>query len=221
MTTYFVTATGTDIGKTYVTARIIHATRQLGHPATAIKPLLSGYTPEAAETTDSGILLAAMAKPVTPETIAAITPWRYTAPLSPDMAAARENRHINLPKILTFCRAAIQAAPGTLLIEGVGGAMVPLTATQTVRDWIAALNLPALLVAGTYLGTISHTLTTAEALQARNIPITAIILSESETSPAPPAETAATIQKFLPNTPLHIIPRHLNNIAFLNLAKTL
>jgi dethiobiotin synthetase len=214
----FVTATGTDIGKTYVTAGIIRAMREQGRPASAIKPVMSGYDPGRPEASDAGILLAAMGKPVNAETVAAISPWRYAAPLAPDMAAAREGRAISLPDILTFCRAAIRAAPGLMLVEGVGGALVPLDASRTVRDWIDSLQLPALLVAGTYLGTISHTLTAAEALLRQGRSIAAIILSESTHSPVPPEETAASIQKFLPGIALHIIPRHFNHLSFQQLA---
>lgn len=218
MKALFVTATGTDVGKTYVTAGILRAARQLGHLASAIKPLMSGYDAQMPQASDAGILLEAMGKRANPGTIAAIAPWRYAAPLSPDMAAAREGRRVNLPDILTFCRAAIRAAPGMMLVEGVGGAMVPLDAKHTVRDWIAALGLPALLTTGSYLGTISHTLTAAEALLSRGVDIAAIVVSESEISPVPPEETAAAIGRFLPDIAVHIIPRHLNNISFLNLA---
>ena len=72
-----------------------------------------------------------------------------------------------------------------MLVEGVGGAMVPLDAEHTVRDWIAALKHPALLIAGSYLGTISHTLTAAEALLSRGVAIAAIVINESEVSPVP------------------------------------
>ena len=215
----FVTATGTDIGKTYITAGIIRALIEQGQQAAAVKPVMSGYDPAAPEPSDAAILLQAMGKPVTPETVAAIAPWRYSAPLSPDMAAAREGRAIALPDLLRFCRAAIRAAPGTLLVEGVGGAMVPLNSTHTVRDWIAELRLPALLVAGTYLGAISHSLTTAEALLRGGNRIAAIILSESEISPVPAEETAAAIANFLPGIAIHIIPRHFNNLSFLKLAE--
>jgi dethiobiotin synthetase len=215
---FFVTATGTDVGKTYVTAGILRALRERGYPATAIKPIMSGFDPGMAASSDAGILLEAMGKRITPKAIAAIAPWRYAAPLSPDMAAAREGRALHLPEIVTFCRAAIRAAPDQLLIEGVGGAMVPLDAQHTVRDWISELNLPVLLVAGSYLGTISHTLTTAEALRMQGIAIAAIVVSEGETSPVPPIEAAAAIEKFLPGITTHIIPRHLNDISFSNLA---
>ena len=96
--------------------------------------------------------------------------------------------------------------------------MVPLDQTYTVRDWIANLKLPAVLVTGSYLGAISHTLTTAEALLRCPGGIAAIVVSESETSPVPTAETAASIARFLPGIALHIIPRHLNDISFRNLA---
>ena len=221
MKAFFVTATGTDVGKTYVTSGIIRAARQLGFAASGIKPVMSGYDGNMPQASDAGILLEAMGKPVNAKTIAAIAPWRYAAPLSPDMAAAREGRCLNLPDILTFCAAAIRAAPGMMLVEGVGGALVPLDASHTVRDWIAALGQPALLVAGSYLGTLSHTLTAAEALLSHGVEIAAIVLNESEISPVPPAETAAAIGRFLPEVPLHIIPRHLNDISFLNLTNYL
>lgn len=218
MKALFVTATGTDVGKTYVTAGILRAMRERGRPASAIKPVMSGYDPGNPWHSDAAVLLQAMGKKVNAETIAAISPWRYAAPLSPDMAAAREGRALSLPDILKFSRAAIRAAPGMILVEGVGGAMVPLDARITVRDWIGHLALPALLVTGSYLGAISHTLTAAEALLGRSAEIAALVMSESESSPVPPEETAATISKFLPGIALHIIPRHRNNLSFLNLA---
>ncbi|OYY05246.1 MAG: dethiobiotin synthase [Acidocella sp. 35-58-6] len=218
MTPYFVTATGTDIGKTYVTAGIIRAARQAGQDAMGIKPIMSGYNEFNPEASDAGALLAAMGKPVTEQTIAAISPWRFTAPLSPDMAASREKRSLSLRSILTFCRIAAEAAPGLMLIEGVGGAMVPLDNFYTVRDWISALEIPAILVAGTYLGTISHTLTAVEALQARQVTISATVLSQSLSSPVPPDETAYAMAKFVPRIPIFTIPRHNNETAFKRLA---
>jgi len=218
MKALFVTATGTDVGKTYVTAGIIRAMLERGLAASAVKPVTSGYDSSTPWTSDAAILLEAMGKPVNADNVAAISPWRYWAALSPDMAAAREGRVLSLPDILKFCRAAIRAAPGMILVEGVGGAMVPLDGRYTVCDWIANLKLPALLVTGSYLGAISHTLTAAEALLRRGSEIAAIVMSESENSPVPAEETAATIAKYLPETALHIIPRHLNNLSFLNLA---
>jgi dethiobiotin synthetase len=221
MNAFFVTATGTDIGKTYITAGILRAARQAGRRASAIKPILSGYDPENPANSDSAILLAAMGRPVTAANIAAITPWRFAAPLSPDMAAARENRRINPKTVAAFCQAAIAAGPDLLLIEGAGGAMAPISASSTNCGLITALNLPAILVAGTYLGTISHTITTAEALLARNVTIETIVLSESPNPPTSIEETATTISRFLPGLRIETIPRHYNNTSFHNLAQLL
>jgi len=220
MTSYFVTGTGTEVGKTYVTAGILRASRETGRGMAAIKPVLSGYSPAQALGSDPAVLLAAMGRRVTHKAIAAISPWRFAAPISPDMAAARENRQLELPALMAFCQAAMEAAPAGLLIEGVGGAAVPLDATHLVADWIKALKIPAILVGGTYLGTISHTIASAESLVVRGIPIAGIVLSESLVSPVPPEETAMVLARFLPH-PVHIIPRDLNDRSFRELAAVL
>ena len=137
MSTLFVTATGTEIGKTLVTAALCHELRAAGQPVRALKPVLSGYDPATLADSDPGVLLASLGEAATEQAVASITPWRFSAPLSPDMAAAREGRRLDLAEILAYCRAA-QGDP--LLIEGIGGAMVPLNERHTVLDWIAELG---------------------------------------------------------------------------------
>lgn len=191
MKSCFVTATGTDIGKTFCTSGLLRARPGLR----AIKPLLSGYA--LGEVSDSSLLLEAMGQEVSESAINAITPWRYKAPLSPDMAAAREDQRINYNDLLAFCQAALAKAPDGLLIEGAGGAAVPLTDTKLTADWIKDLALPALLVSGTYLGSISHCLTTVEFLLNRGIQIQAVLLNESPVAPVPTAETKAALERYL------------------------
>ena len=94
----FVTGTGTAIGKTLVTAALCHELRARGRPVRALKPVLSGYDPADRHESDPGILLASLGEAVTEEAVAAITPWRFSAPLSPDMAAAREGRRLDLAR---------------------------------------------------------------------------------------------------------------------------
>jgi dethiobiotin synthetase len=220
MLSYFVTATGTDIGKTYVTGNIIRAARQVGLDFSAIKPVLSGYDDATAAGCDSAKLLAAMGKKVTRRNIAALTPWRFAAPLSPDMAAAREGRAIDFAALTEFCQAAIQAAPDVLLIEGVGGVAVPLDDTHLIVDLIAALRIPTVLVAGTYLGTISHTITAAEALVVRGIPVAAIVLNESAGAPVSLEETAAVLARRLPH-PIYQVPHNATAQPFRALVEAL
>jgi dethiobiotin synthetase len=196
MNAYFVTATGTDIGKTFVTAGLIRYLRGAGQPINALKPVVSGYDSSVVETSDPAVLLKALGRPVTADEIASIAPWRLRAPLSPDMAAAREGRRINFDALITFSRAAIKATTGILFIEGVGGIMVPLDGKRTVLDWMAALNIPLLLVVGGYLGAISHTLTALDVLAQRKLKIAAIVVSESERGTVELDDTVASIARF-------------------------
>lgn len=204
----FVTSSGTGTGKTLVTAALVHQLRTRDRAVRAIKPVESGWSDSGVAETDSGVLLAALGRASTQEAAAAITPWRFAAPLSPDMAAAREGREIDFDSLVGFCRREIAAAGAeTLLIEGVGGVRVPLTGIETVAEWIAALGCPAILVVGSYLGAISHALTAAETLAARGIGIASVVVSESAESPAPLEETADTIARFLGAVRIVTLPR--------------
>ena len=206
MTAFFITATGTDIGKTYIAAGLIRAFKQRGLNAQGLKPIASGYDPKTAAVSDPGLLLAAMGEAVTDDNIARITPWRFAAPLSPDMAAARENRSIDFAELIAFSRKAMAADPNALLIEGVGGIMVPLGPPRTTLDWMLALNLPLVLVAGSYLGAISHTLSAVDVLLRRSLRIAAVVVNESAGSTVALDETAAAISRYTSTSPSSIAP---------------
>src|SRR6202044_1005876 len=90
MTALFITATGTDIGKTFVTAGLIRALRHAGRTVDAAKPVISGFTMGGLGASDTGVLLSAMGRDLNPQEAERISPWRFTAPLSPDMAAEAE-----------------------------------------------------------------------------------------------------------------------------------
>jgi dethiobiotin synthetase len=206
MTTVFVTSSGTEIGKTFVTLKLIEELKAAGRRVQALKPVASGFDAEHAEGSDTALLLRAQGLGVTQTNLDAVSPWRFAAPLSPDMAAARERRAIPFDALVAHCREA-SSRPGTTLIEGIGGVMVPLDAQNTVLDWIAALGAPALLVVGSYLGTLSHGLTAALALRNRGIRLLAIVVSESVDQPVPVAETAAAFARFVAPVPVQVLPR--------------
>lgn len=205
MSTLFVTATGTGIGKTYVTAGLARLLRRQGKPVRAVKPVISGFDPANPAESDSSLLLDALGVATTPDAVAALSPWRFAAPLSPDMAAAREGRSVPFDDIVAFCRAAM-TPPGPLLIEGVGGVMVPLDARHTVLDWIVALGCPALLVTGSYLGTLSHTLTALAVLRAAGVPVAGIIINESADS-VPLDELSASLASHCDGVSIHLVRR--------------
>ncbi|PKQ04325.1 MAG: dethiobiotin synthase [Alphaproteobacteria bacterium HGW-Alphaproteobacteria-11] len=205
MTAIFVTSSGTEIGKTYVSAML---TREL--KARAIKPLVSGFDETTFPESDPAMLLAAMGEDVSFENAALVSRWRFKAALSPDMAAKRESRAIDFDALVDTCADAA-ARNDPLVIEGVGGLMVPLDAQHTVLDWMKALDarvgIAPLLVVGAYLGTISHTLTTLAVMRTENLLPRAIVVSEAAPGPVPVEETAETIARFSGGVPVRVLPR--------------
>ena len=197
MTATFVTATGTDIGKTFVTTALIGHLRGQGDAVDALKPVVSGFDPgQLAETAMPAPFSPRSAGPSRSSRPSASRHGAFAAPLSPDMAAERENRSIAFDALTEFCRDAIAAHRDRLFIEGIGGIMVPLDRSHTVLDLITELRLPLLLVAGSYVGTISHTLTALQVLARRNVDVAAVVISESPGSAALLDETVATVARF-------------------------
>jgi dethiobiotin synthetase len=207
MTALFVTATGTDIGKTFVTAGLIRHLRAAGRPVAAIKPVVSGFDPDDWQGSDPAVLLAALGRPLTLEEVEGVSPWRFKAPLSPHTAAQREGRAIAFQDVVAFCRRAMAARRGVLLVEGIGGVMVPLDDRHSVLDLMSMLRIPIILVAGSYVGTLSHTLTALEVVARRNLDIAAVVVSESTGSAASLDDTVATLQVFAEQIEIVGIPR--------------
>jgi dethiobiotin synthetase len=193
MSVFFVTATGTDIGKTFVASGLIRHWRAAGRQVEALKPVATGFDPASAAASDAGVLLTALGRPVTPAEIDRISPWRFAAPLSPDMAAKRESRSVDFDALVQFSQKAVAGNSDVLLIEGIGGVMVPLDESHTVLDWMIALNIPLVLVTGSYLGSLSHTLTALDVLARRGLAVKAVIVNETPGSPVTIEGTTATL----------------------------
>jgi dethiobiotin synthetase len=203
---FFVTGTGTDIGKTWLTCALIRYWCTQGCRVRAFKPVLSGFDRADALASDAGQLLTAMNQPISKTTLDVIAPWRFSAPLSPDRAAVREGKEIDFGALVSMTRQCLSANrhasdaervdvdAGVTLIEGIGGVMVPLDAKHTVRDWISASGFSCILVAGSYLGSLSHTLTALEALQKVGVDVTAIVVNESPQSVVSLDDTLTALQ---------------------------
>jgi dethiobiotin synthetase len=206
MNAVFITGTGTEVGKTFVTAALIRTLRRKGRQVDAVKPVASGFDPARLATSDPGILLAALQRTPTGDALARMTPWRYAAPLSPDMAARQAGQRLDFDALVAFTRRAVADAPDVLLVEGIGGVMVPLDDRHTVLDWIADLGLPVLLVGGSYLGGISHALTALDVLARRGPRVIAAIISETPGG-VDLAATVAAIGRFADGVPVIALPR--------------
>jgi dethiobiotin synthetase len=179
MAAFFVTGSGTDIGKTWICAGLLAFWREQGLRPAAFKPVLSGFEDSAAEGSDPAVLLAALGRPVDAAAIQAIAPFRFRAPLSPDQAAALEGRRLSASDVAQVCREAIDTAQGPMLVEGAGGVMSPLNDHETMLDLAAHIGAPVLFVAGDYLGALSHALTGLGVLKARGVTVAAVLVNES------------------------------------------
>jgi dethiobiotin synthetase len=215
MPSLFVAGTGTDIGKTYVTAALLRALISAGQAAHALKPVVSGFDETAPAGSDPAVLLEAMGQAVTTEALDAISPWRYAAPLAPNQAARLEGRQVDAKAVIAFCREGADAAGGRLVfIESAGGIMSPLDDALTMVDLARALAVPVLLVAGAYLGTISHTLTAAEVIGAAGLKLQAVIVNEDGPGPGL-REAAEEIANRLPGVAVATLARDGDGAALL------
>ena len=211
MTAYFITATGTDCGKTFITAALLAAARARGLSAHAYKPVMSGWRAEDTAS-DAHLLRAAGGNQ---QSLDALSCYRFAAPLSPHQAAAKEGTTIDWEQLVGWCRTHVATATpqSPCYLEGAGGVMTPITTTRTMRDLAAALAIPVILVSGTALGSISHTLTAIEALRAVNVPIHALILNESADSTIPLAEAHTAIAPFVRSIPHCLVQPHVASLT--------
>jgi len=168
---FFVTGTGTGVGKTVVAAAIANAAAAAGRSVAVFKPAVSGLD-EAGEPDHELLRRAARSAQADDE----IAPYRYGPPVSPHLAAELAGEPIDPGRL----RAAASAAAGgaeMLVVEGVGGLMVPLTPDYLVRNLAAELALPVVVAASPGLGTINHTLLSLEAAWAAELEVAAVVLT--------------------------------------------
>jgi len=167
----FVTGTDTAAGKTILSAALLAAMVAAGERVRAHKPVVTGlHEPSTAWPPDHELLAAAAG--MTPEEVA---PLRYGPAVSPHLAAQLAGERVEPPMLLAAAQAA--AKDTTLIVEGVGGLLVPLAGGYTVRDFAVALESPLLIAARPGLGTINHTLLTLEAARAAGLDVRAVVLT--------------------------------------------
>lgn len=197
MKSFFITSIGTGVGKTFITSALSHYLTKNNHNIRVLKPLISGWEDDG-KGSDTEIILCSQGKKFSKNNIELTSPWRFNAALSPDMAARLEGIKYSLDDLISFCNSLEHNTDKDyLLIEGVGGVLVPLDDKYTVFDWIKRLEIPVILVISNYLGAINHTLLTIDKLKSNNIPIHKIILSETNTDAVDITETINTLNNFI------------------------
>ena len=172
--TLFVTATDTGVGKTLVCGLLLRFLKEQGILVGYQKWVSTGGATPADMETVAG--LAEMS--FLPEELEWRVPYRFAFPASPHLAAELEGWVVAAERIEEAFFTA-QASCEVLVVEGVGGALVPLRRELLLADLMARLQLPTLIVARSGLGTINHTLLTIEALRQRGVPIQGVVLADS------------------------------------------
>lgn len=175
----FVTGTDTGAGKTVVAAAIAAALRAAGTRVAAFKPVVTGVGEPAGEwPLDHELLAAAAGTPVHD-----VAPRTFEPAVSPHLAAELAGTALVLDELV---RAAHDAAAGAdvLVVEGVGGLLVPLNADHDVRDLAVALGLPLIIAARPGLGTINHSLLTIEAARSAGLDVRAVVLTPWPAEPS-------------------------------------
>lgn len=168
---FFVTGTGTEIGKTVVAAALAAELRNRCASPAVFKPAVTGLDDPGEA--DHELLRRAAGSTQSDEEIA---PYRYGPPASPHLAAALAGEEIDPERLRAAARRATDEA-GVLVCEGVGGLLVPLSPDYLVRDLAVDLGLPLVVVASPGLGTINHTLLTIEAARAADLDVAAVVLT--------------------------------------------
>ena len=176
----FVTGTDTGAGKTVVAGAICAALVARGERVAAFKPVVTGLDDEPGEWPPDHELLAAAAGAAAGD----VTPYTFGPAVSPHWAAELDGRPIEPQRLVDAARKA-GAAADTLICEGVGGLLVPLTAGYSVRDLTVDLGLPVVVVARTGLGTINHMLLTVEAARTAGLTVAGIVMTPWPEEPEP------------------------------------
>lgn len=180
----FVTGTDTGVGKTLIACALAAWAHRCGLDVGVMKPIATGgHRLDGRWVSEDAVHLVRAAGSADPWRL--INPVCFREPLAPWTAARRARRPIQLPAILTAF-GQLAARHDVVIVEGIGGLLVPLTERLTVADLAARMALPIVVVARPGLGTLNHTLLTLEEARRRGMPVRAVVLNHAEPPPRGP-----------------------------------
>jgi len=188
MSGLFITGTDTGIGKTVVAAALSAGLRRRGVDVGVMKPVQTGYDPGSSQLAGDALLLASAAEVNDP--VELVNPYCFTRPLAPWTAAELENRRVEID-FIKRCFKELAELHDAVIVEGVGGLLVPLNERQTVADMALELGLPVIVVSGSYLGTINHTLLTLEMAGVKGLRVVGVVFNRTGKSGPESPETTS------------------------------
>ena len=176
MNGFFITGTDTDVGKTVVTACLATLFKNQG--IGVMKPIETGVDPKCSSTANSDTKFL-MEVSGTTDAEEEVCPLRLKTPASPYQASQIEGTSIQPSTILKQFKL-LQSRHNMMLVEGVGGLLVPITARYNVADLAREIGLPLIIVSRFKVGTLNHTLLTLNAARQHGLKIKGIILNKQE-----------------------------------------
>ena len=197
----FVTATDTGVGKTIVASAIAATLAAHKERVAVFKPAVTGLAEVDSPLADHELLRASARSAQLPSEVA---PYRFDAPVSPHLAAELAQVPVQPAQILAAARRAA-ARSDALIVEGVGGLMVPLSPSYLVRDLAVDLGLPLLIVARPGLGTINPSLLSLEAARAAGLQVAAVGLTPWPEEPDEVERSNLETIAALGQTPVHTL----------------
>ena len=204
MSGFFITGTDTGVGKTLIAVALTRALIARGLRTAVMKPVAAGVvkTPHGDFNDDALELLAASNVKAPYEDV---NPWLLTTPASPHLAAHADGVTIRHERILAAHRR-LAAISDLVLVEGAGGWLAPISATETMADVAEKLALPVILVVGVRLGCLNHALLTRDALRARGVRFAGWIANEMQTQMPLAVANIDTLANRFGVEPLGIVP---------------
>ncbi|NNF96315.1 MAG: dethiobiotin synthase [Halobacteria archaeon] len=192
---FFITGTDTNVGKTWVTAGLLHAFNEQGLRTIAMKPVASGC-----ETIDGQLRNAdaecLMKHMNTAADYQEVNPYSFEPAIAPHIAAKQAGENIDLEKIQQTAEQLARRAD-VILVEGVGGWAVPLNETQAVADLAVKLQLPVIMVVSIRLGCLNHALLSAQSIRASGLSILGWVANMCDSSDSVSEENIFALQQRL------------------------
>ncbi|MBY0502141.1 MAG: dethiobiotin synthase [Alphaproteobacteria bacterium] len=196
----FITGTDTGIGKTYTSCHILKKWNDRGLKTIALKPISTGsqWIEGAYINRDAHILRQVMSLHLS---YSEVNPYCFKLPVSPHIAAEKEYVNLTVNEIVSHIRSIAKIKHDRMIIEGVGGLMVPLNKKETQLDLIKALNYPVIFVVGLKLGCLNHTLLSIKMLKLYQIPIKGWLINHIDHAFDCVSENVETLKEYLKGIP--------------------
>jgi dethiobiotin synthetase len=193
---YFVTGTDTGVGKTCLSLGLIRALQRQGHVVVGMKPVASGCTRTASGlVNDDARQLQARASFEMPYQF--VNPYAFEPAIAPHLAAQQDGVRIEIARIKRACQT-LTADADRVVVEGVGGWLVPINERQTMADVARALDLPAVLVVAIRLGCLNQAMLTAAAIQQSGLPLVGWVANRIDPGCEQPDGNVAALVERLP-----------------------